>query len=93
MKQVLNKIIHAYPDEEFLKADGLDEAVIGVEEDEMRLVYSVDKCIEIFMTQGMEYDEALEFFDYNVRGAWMGDKTPIWVKLLQKTSIGGTDKI
>jgi hypothetical protein len=82
MKQVLNKIIHAYPDEEFLKADGLDEAVIGVEEDEMRLVYSVDKCIEIFMTQGMEYDEALEFFDYNVRGAWMGDKTPIWVKLL-----------
>lgn len=82
MKQVLNKIIHAYPDEEFLKADGLDEAVIGVEEDEMRLVYSVDKCIEIFMSQGMEYDEALEFFDYNVRGAWMGDKTPIWVKLL-----------
>lgn len=82
MKQVLNKIIHAYPDEEFLKADGLDEAVIGVEEDEMRLVYSVDKCIEIFMAQGMEYDEALEFFDYNVRGAWMGDKTPIWVKLL-----------
>lgn len=82
MKQVLNKIIDAYPDEQFLKADGLDEAVIGVEEDEMRLVYSVDKCIEIFMTQGMEYDEALEFFDYNVRGAWMGDKTPIWVKLL-----------
>jgi hypothetical protein len=82
MKQVLNKIIDAYPYEEFLKADGLDEAVIGVEEDEMRLVYSVDKCIEIFMSQGMEYDEALEFFDYNVRGAWMGDKTPIWVKLL-----------
>jgi hypothetical protein len=82
MKQVLNKIIDAYPEEEFLKADGLDEAVIGVEEDEMRLVYSVDKCIEIFMSQGMEYDEALEFFDYNVRGAWMGDKTPIWVKLL-----------
>jgi hypothetical protein len=82
MKQVLNKIIDAYPEEEFLKADGLDEAVIGIEEDEMRLVYSVDKCIEIFMSQGMEYDEALEFFDYNVRGAWMGDKTPIWVKLL-----------
>jgi hypothetical protein len=82
MKQVLNKIIDAYPYEEFLKADGLDEAVIGIEEDEMRLVYSVDKCIEILMTHGMEYDEALEFFDYNVRGAWMGDKTPIWVKLL-----------
>jgi hypothetical protein len=82
MKQVLNKIIDAYPEEEFLKADGLDEAVIGVEEDEMRLVYSVDKCIEIFMTQGMEYDEALKFFDCNVRGTWMGDKTPIWVKLL-----------
>jgi len=82
MKQVLNKIIDTYPEQEFLKADGLDEAVIGVEEDEMRLVYSVDKCIEIFMTQGMEYEDALEFFDYNVRGAWMGDKTPIWVKLL-----------
>lgn len=82
MKQVLNKIIHTYPDEEFVKADGFDNAVIGIEDEEMRLVYSVDKCIEILMSQGIEYDKALNFFDCNVRGTWMGDKTPIWVKLL-----------
>jgi hypothetical protein len=27
----------------------------------------------------MDYEEALEHFDFNVKGAYMGDKTPIWV--------------
>jgi hypothetical protein len=26
----------------------------------------------------MSEDEALEYFDFNVSGAYMGEKTPIW---------------
>jgi hypothetical protein len=26
----------------------------------------------------MSVEEAIEYFDFNVRGAYVGDKTPIW---------------
>ena len=77
---MINEIIELYYDEEFLKADGFDEAIIGVCEDfnaPIRLVYSVKKCIEILM-KDMNYEEAMEYFDFNVKGAYMGEKTPIW---------------
>ena len=28
----------------------------------------------------MCFDEVLEFFHYNIIGAWVGDKTPLFVK-------------
>ena len=67
-----------YPDEEFLSADGFEAAIIGVSDG--RLVYSVQRCIEILMIRDeMSYEDAIEYFDFNVRGAYMGEKTPIWV--------------
>jgi len=77
---MLESILESYQDEEFLKADGLDEAIIGVDaqSDPMRLIYSVQKCIEIFMGDGMSYEDALEYFNYNTRDTYMGEKTPIW---------------
>lgn len=74
---MIDGIIQYYEDEEFLKADGFDDAIIGVDETEMRLIYSVSKCIEILM-RDMSEEEALEYFSYNVSGAYMGEKTPIW---------------
>ena len=44
---MIDKIIELYDDEEFLKADGFDKAVIGFDETTMRLIYSVKKCIAI----------------------------------------------
>ena len=43
----------------------------------MRLIYSVEKCITILMKE-MSFEEAFDYFHYNVLGAWVGDKTPIW---------------
>ena len=78
-ERLLNGIINYYEDEQFLRADGFDDAVIGVDESSMRLIYSTTKCIEILMLQSeMLLDEAIEYFDFNVRGAYMGEKTPIW---------------
>ena len=74
---MLDKIIEWYPEEDILKADGFDEAIIGIETNEMRLIYSVSKCIEI-LCRDMDEEEAVEFFDFNVRGSYVGDKTPIW---------------
>lgn len=74
---MLNEIIESYSDENFLIADGFDDAVIGVDLMTMKLIYSVSKCINILM-KDMTEEEAEEFFEFNVSGAYMGDKTPIW---------------
>jgi hypothetical protein len=74
---MIDSIIERYPDESFLKADGFDEALIGVDNKSMRLVYSVSKCIEI-LCRDMNEEDAIEYFEYNVSGAYMGEKTPIW---------------
>ncbi len=44
---MIDSIIENYYEEEFLKADGFDAAIIGVEEHSMRLIYSVSKCLDI----------------------------------------------
>jgi len=77
---MLEEILEYYPDETFLKADGLDSAVIGVEIAEpMRLIYSVTKVIEHLVTEDeMDLEDALEHFEFNIRGSYVGEQTPIW---------------
>lgn len=78
---MLESIIESYPDETFLKADGLDEAIIGVEVPSMRLCYSVTKVLDILTTDDeMEMEDALEHFDFNIRGSYVGEQTPIWIE-------------
>jgi hypothetical protein len=74
---MIERILEYYEDESFLKADGFDEAIIGVDETQMRLIYSVTKCIEI-LCRDMSEEDAIEYFIYNVSGSYMGEKTPIW---------------
>lgn len=74
---MIDTIIEQYEDETFLKADGFDEAIIGVDETQMRLIYSVSKCIEILM-RDMSEEDAIEYFSFNVSGGYVGKKTPIW---------------
>ena len=66
---------------ELLFADGFNDAIIGLERREMRVIYSVDKCIEILM-KNMTEEEAMDYFDFNVRYAYIGEKTPIWCDTL-----------
>lgn len=76
---MLDRICELYPEESFLKADGFDEAIIGVDPKTMCLIYSIKKCIDVLIQNyGLEEDEAVEFFEFNTRGAYVGEKTPIW---------------
>lgn len=76
---MLEEIIEYYPDETFLKADGFDEAVIGVEIPSMRLIYSVKKVIETLITEDeMSLEDAMEHYEFNIRGSYVGELTPIW---------------
>lgn len=66
-----------------LLCDGFDDAIIGMAERinmEPIVAYSVNKIIDIMMERdGMQYEEALEYYDYNILGSWMGDNTPIFI--------------
>lgn len=67
------------PDDMPLMADGFDDAVIGMCMKTMVLIYDHEKIITILMVRdGMTREEAYEFFDYNILGAYVGDKTPIY---------------
>jgi hypothetical protein len=67
-----------------LKADGFNEAIIGMCSDiatsEERLIYDVDKCINILIRDHkMSDEEAIEYFEFNVGGSYVGGSTPIWM--------------
>jgi len=67
-----------------LLADGFEDALIGYGQRFSYPVanYDYDKCLKILIERdGMEYDEALEFFDFNVVGAYVGESTPVYLIL------------
>jgi hypothetical protein len=74
----LKQILDDYPDTPFEIVDGLHKAVVEVCGE--RLVYSIDKVIEILMND-MSEDDAYEYFYNNIECAYMGEHTPIWVEL------------
>jgi hypothetical protein len=78
----LEQIKQLYSDEELLIADGFDDAIIGVDDENVRVVYDVFKIISILIQDGMSTDEAFEFYQYNILGAYVGENTPLFVKLI-----------
>ena len=73
-------------DSDLLKIDGFDEAAIGtacIWRDNTRvdvLVYDGDEIVEILMVRdGMEMSEAIEYIEFNIEGAYMGERTPVIV--------------
>lgn len=79
---VIEEIRDRFPDleEECVVMYGHDDAVVGIDAYKMVLIYSVAKFVETFVERdGMTPDEAMEYFDYNYAGAYMGEHTPIWL--------------
>ena len=79
---ILDEIHELNP--EALVPDGLEDAVIGyVERCGMEPLVLLDrtKCIKIFIDEGMSEEDAIEHFEYNVIGSWVGDGTPCFATL------------
>lgn len=70
----------------FLSEIEFDEAIIGVAErigQEPVVAYDTTKVVEI-LSRSMSVDEAYEYFDYNILGAYFGDKTPLFITTMFK---------
>jgi len=74
----LEKIFEVYKNVNLVLVDGFDDAILGVDEESHRVIYSIDKCLQILLEKGMESTEAVEYFDHKVVATYTGDKTPIW---------------
>ncbi len=63
-------------------ADGYDMAIIGITEvDEgYRVCYDIGRVLEILVITGMTEEEAIEYYDFNIAGAYVGPLTPIFIQ-------------
>ena len=77
-RERLDDALDEYPDQTFIVADDLDDAVIGLDVQSSRVIYSVRKCLEILVASGMTAEDAEEHFDFNIRGAFISPAPPIW---------------
>jgi hypothetical protein len=66
------------------KWDGFDACVVGtanIWRDQMTvtvLVYNADAMIETMVDRdGMTHEEAFEYFEFNIEGAYIGIDTPV----------------
>ena len=76
------EIEERYVDEKMLFADGFDEAIIGVAHIHSKKIvaYDTNKCIKILM-KDMTHEEAMEYFDFNVVGSYVGEHTPAFIEV------------
>jgi hypothetical protein len=73
----------AEDEEGILTADGLEDAFLGVAvrcSQPPLAVYDGQRCIEILMARdGMDEEAATKCFEFNTLGAWVGDRTPLYL--------------
>ena len=83
----MKKILEVYPDEEFMKADGFDDCIMGICHrfgEPLILAYDEEKIIKKLMKRDkMTKKDALEFYTYNIIGAWVGRKTPVFIEKIK----------
>ena len=81
MEKIIKEVLL---ENECLTADGFDDAIIGTcinKDGEVVAVYDINKCIDSLMNNdGMDYEEAEEFFYFNTINCYMGVKTPIFIE-------------
>jgi hypothetical protein len=60
-------------------ADGFDDSILGYDT-KGRVIYSVNSILDTLVNRdGMDYDEAQEYFGFNIECAYIGEYTPIYM--------------
>jgi len=73
------------------KVDGFDDCYVGVGNsygENPALIYDYEKIIEQLQNDGMSKEEAEEHFDYNIAGAYIGEKMPVFLNRIPLQDLG-----
>ena len=73
---------------------GLENAFLGLGElpassnlaTDLIAVYDYEQCIQEFIDQGMDRDEAVDYFHFNTLGAYVGPLSPMYVTTMDHNS-------
>ena len=78
----MDRLAEEYPD--LMRMDGFDDAILGVVEriGLQTVCYDLNKVIEILMKQGMNEQDAWDWYQFNMLGAWVGEATPVFLETL-----------
>ena len=78
----MDRLAEEFPD--LLRMDGFDDAILGVVEriGLQTVCYDLNKVIEILMEQGMDEQDAWDWYQFNMLGAWVGEATPVFLERL-----------
>ena len=64
--------------------DGLDDALVGIVtrcgQDNPIAVYERNAVIRV-LSRDMSFDDAVEWIDVNINGAWIGETTPMMLEM------------
>jgi len=77
-----DEITEEYGDGSMMFLDYYDDCVVGVVHrfgQPPIICYDKDEIIKTDMNDGMTYDDAMESFDYNIIGGWLGEDTPCFL--------------
>ena len=69
----------------FMDPEIFDQAIMGCIERAGQapvVCYSKAKVLEILMEDGMSWEEADDYYYYNIVGAYMGDRTPVFLEII-----------
>lgn len=80
------ELMDAAEEEGLLLADGFDNCIIGIVQvfNKTAILYDQVLVLKQLVKEGMSWDSAREFFEFNIVGAYVGDATPGFAQLLEK---------
>ena len=70
-------------DPDLLLMDGFDDCIIGICEafgSVPVVAYDYDKVLANLQASGMTHEEAVEYHEFNQAGAYVGERTPVFIR-------------
>jgi len=80
MSDIRDELAEIDPD--LLLMDGFDDCIIGICEafgSVPVVAYDYDKVLANLQASGMTYEEAVEYHEFNQAGAYVGERTPVFI--------------
>jgi hypothetical protein len=84
MSDIRDRLAEIDPD--LLLMDGFDDCIIGICEafgSVPVIAYDYDKVIATLQSDGMTYEEAVEYHEFNQAGAYVGEQTPVFIRRVE----------
>ena len=81
MSDIRDRLAEIDPD--LLLMDGFDDCIIGICEafgSVPVVAYDYEKVIAQLQGHGMTYEEAVEYHEFNQAGAYVGERTPVFIR-------------